>query len=85
VSHGKVVEDPAGGPLEDSAPRLAAIDRLLRVEERIAKLMGLDAPTRSEIEARVEQKPVELLAAIAAARAEQEAIEVNLVGSVSSE
>jgi transcriptional regulator with XRE-family HTH domain len=78
VSHGKVVEDPDGGPLEDSAPRLAAIDRLLRVEERIAKLMGLDAPTRSEIEARVEQKPEELLAKIAAARAAQIAAETEL-------
>jgi predicted DNA-binding protein (UPF0251 family) len=80
VSHGKVVEAPGpdGGPLEDSAPRLAAIDRLLRVEERIARLMGLDAPTRSEIEARIEQKPDELLAKIAAARAAQAASEAEL-------
>jgi hypothetical protein len=78
VSHGKVVEDPDGGPLEDSAPRLAAIDRLLRVEERIARLMGLDAPTRSEIEARIEPKPAELLAKIAAARTAQAATEAEL-------
>lgn len=78
VSHGKVIKDDYGTPLEDSAPRLAAIDRLLRVEERIAKLMGLDAPTRSEIEARVEQKPAELLALLAKVRAEQEAAEAEL-------
>ncbi|MCU1685097.1 MAG: hypothetical protein JWQ81_5836 [Amycolatopsis sp.] len=83
VSQGKVIKHDFGIPLEDSAPRLAAIDRLLRVEERIAKLMGLDAPTRSEIEARVEQKPAELLALIAKARAEQDATEAELTGGAS--
>lgn len=78
VSHGKVIKDDDGAPLEDDTPRLAAIDRLLRVEERIAKLMGLDAPTRSEIEARIEPKPAELLSAIEAARRQSEADEAEL-------
>lgn len=72
VSHGKVICDQDGVPLEDDAPRLAAVDRLLRVEERIAKLMGLDAPTRAEIEARVEPQPAEVMALINRARQQVE-------------
>lgn len=33
---------------EDDAPKLAAIDRLLRVAERRARLLGLDAPEKVE-------------------------------------
>ncbi len=36
-------------PLRDRAPVLAAIDRLLKIEERRAKLLGLDAPVRAEL------------------------------------
>lgn len=68
VSHGRLITDVDGEPLEDDAPRLQAIDRLLRVEERIAKLMGLDAPSRAEVEARVEPQPAELQALINRAR-----------------
>lgn len=35
--------------LYDSAPLLHAIDRIIRIAERRAKLMGLDAPTRHEV------------------------------------
>lgn len=48
VSHGKVVQ-LNGEPLLDDGPVLAAIDRLLRIQERRAKLLGLDAPTRHEV------------------------------------
>ncbi|MEV4604818.1 helix-turn-helix domain-containing protein [Amycolatopsis sp. NPDC049253] len=78
VSHGKVIKDETGLPLEDDAPRLQAIDRLLRIEERIAKLMGLDAPTRAEVEARVEPKPAELLDLITRAKQQQEDDEARL-------
>ena len=33
-------------PLVDDAPRLAAIDRLLKIQERRARLLGLDKPTK---------------------------------------
>lgn len=38
-------------PLLDDAPKLSAIDRLLRIQERRARLLGLDAPTRQQVEA----------------------------------
>lgn len=37
---------PVTVPLRDDGPRLAAIDRLLKIQERRAKLMGLDKPTK---------------------------------------
>jgi hypothetical protein len=42
---GEFVEEP----LYDSAPILHAIDRLVRIDERRSKLMGLDAPSRHEV------------------------------------
>lgn len=49
VSHGKViyVDDIA---LIDEGAKLAGIDRVLKVMERRAKLLGLDAPTRHILE-----------------------------------
>jgi hypothetical protein len=41
-------EDGAPKPLVDDMPKLAAVDRLLRIEEREAKLEGTDAPTKFE-------------------------------------
>lgn len=49
VSHGRVIRDDTGAVIEDDAPILAAIDRLLRIQERRAKLLGLDAPSRHEV------------------------------------
>lgn len=53
VQHGKVVSlaDENGNltPLEDDAPVLNAVDRLLRIQERRARLLGLDAPKQIEI------------------------------------
>lgn len=48
AQHGKIVIDPDGNPVEDVGPKLAAIDRLLKIAERRARLLGLDAPTRIE-------------------------------------
>lgn len=36
--------------LEDDAPVLAAVDRLLKIQERRAKLLGLDIPVKQEID-----------------------------------
>jgi hypothetical protein len=38
-----------GKPVIDDAPVLQAIDRLLRIQERRAKLLGLDAPVEVEV------------------------------------
>ncbi len=40
-----------GLPVLDDGPLLAAIDRLLRIQDRRAKLLGLDAPTRHSVDA----------------------------------
>jgi hypothetical protein len=37
-----------GAPVEDSGPTLNAMDRILKVMERRAKLLGLDAPVKHE-------------------------------------
>jgi hypothetical protein len=51
VSQGRVVKHPATGePLADDGPALAAIDRLLKIQDRRARLLGLDAPTRTRVE-----------------------------------
>jgi hypothetical protein len=49
VSQGRVVKSDDGVPLEDDAPVLNAIDRLLKIQERRAKLLGLDAPSKVEV------------------------------------
>lgn len=62
VSHGKVIRlertvvDPDTGEetmkmveLEDDGPTMAAIDRLIKIQERRAKLSGLDAPAKAEV------------------------------------
>ncbi|MCU1494852.1 MAG: hypothetical protein JWO62_2616 [Acidimicrobiaceae bacterium] len=48
VSHGKVI-DIDGIPVLDDGPGVQAAVSLLRVMERRAKLLGLDAPSRSEV------------------------------------
>lgn len=48
VSNGKVVTID-GEPVPDDAPVLSAIDRLLKIMERRAKLTGLDAPAKVEV------------------------------------
>ncbi|GAA3470402.1 hypothetical protein [Nonomuraea roseola] len=40
------VDDGRGDPIEDDAPVLAAIDRMLKIQERRAKLLGLDIPVK---------------------------------------
>jgi hypothetical protein len=48
VSQGRVVTRD-GKPVPDDGPILAAIDRLLKIQERRARLLGLDAPLKSRI------------------------------------
>jgi len=49
VSNGRVMKDPDGKTLPDDMPKLAAIDRLLKIQDRRAKLMGLDAPVKADL------------------------------------
>lgn len=50
VSQGRVVlHDETGDPVEDDRFVLETIDRILKLKERRAKLMGLDAPIRREV------------------------------------
>ncbi len=50
VSHGRTIyDDRTGEPLIDDGPTLSAIDRILKIQERRAKFLGLDAPQRHEV------------------------------------
>lgn len=49
VSQGRVMTDDDGRPMLDDGPTLEAIDRLLKIQVRRAKLRGLDAPTKHEV------------------------------------
>lgn len=73
VSNGRVVflNDE---PIKDHGPILAAIDRLLKIQERRARLLGLDAPKSIEVvsidavDAEIRRLNAELHAAEEAAR-----------------
>ncbi|MCW6003890.1 hypothetical protein K1W54_04740 [Micromonospora sp. CPCC 205371] len=49
VSNGRLVRGEDGHPLRDDGPVLAAVDRLVRILERRAKYLGLDAPQKHEV------------------------------------
>jgi DNA-binding CsgD family transcriptional regulator len=67
VQHGKIVRDEDGEVVEDDAPVLQAIDRLVRIAQRRATLTGMDAPVRIEVDdarrAEIERLAAELAAA----------------------
>jgi hypothetical protein len=46
---GRVATDEDGRPLLDDKPKLAAIDRLLKIQDRRAKLLGLDSAQKVEV------------------------------------
>jgi hypothetical protein len=86
IAEGRVVrdKDPETGefsdPIVDDGPVLAAIDRLVKIEDRMSKLLGLDAPVQSEIAAVVEHKPTEVLSLIEQTRARVAEDEARLRG-----
>jgi hypothetical protein len=51
VQQGRVIHDDDGLAMEDKRLALEIHDRILKVKERRAKLMGLDATTRISVEA----------------------------------
>jgi hypothetical protein len=51
AQQGRVVIDPTTGmPAEDPGPLFQCIDRLLRIAERRAKLLGIDTPVKAQVE-----------------------------------
>ena len=52
VSQGRVVQLD-GEPLPDDGPVLQAIDRLLKLQERRARLLGLDAAQKLDVSGNV--------------------------------
>jgi hypothetical protein len=49
VSNGRIVRDEYDVPLEDDRFILETIDRILKVKDQRAKLLGLNAPARAEV------------------------------------
>lgn len=68
ISNGKVVHLD-GAPVRDDGPVLQSIDRLLKIQERRARLLGLDAPKQVEVVSldAIEQEIRRLNAELAAA------------------
>lgn len=50
VYHGDPANPDSVQPLLDDSPVLAAVDRLLKIQERTAKLLGLDAPAKVDVQ-----------------------------------
>jgi hypothetical protein len=71
-----------GEPILDDEPVLKAVDRLVRIEERMARLMGLDAPQKVDatVDATVTEVPPELADMIRQARERNAATRAELSG-----
>src|SRR5690606_28078765 len=81
VQHGKVVRDENGNPIPDYAPILQAIGTLVRLSERRAKLLGLDAAVRVDAQVhQVDPADIELAQMIREAKARAAAEEARLRG-----
>lgn len=48
-SNGRPVLDENGQYVRDLGPRLAALDRQVKINERVAKVLGLDAPIQADV------------------------------------
>lgn len=66
VSHGRIIQDGEGIALDDKRFILETLDRITNVKAQYYKLMGLNAPTRTEVisidsvEAEIKRLEVEL-------------------------
>ena len=65
VSNGKLIYH-GDKPLEDDAPVLAAADRLVKIAQRRARLLGLDAPVEVRVSSEVDAAIMALSAQIGA-------------------
>lgn len=85
VQHGKIVRDEDGNALNDDTPVLHAIDRLVRIAERRAKLLGLDAAVKVDAQVtQVDPADIELAQMINEAKAKQSAEEARLKGETNA-
>lgn len=91
VNNGRVILHPdTGDPMEDDAPVLAAIDRLVKIElarntnaERRAKLTGLDAAVKVDATVHeVTQKDIELAELVREAQAKNAVEEAGIRGEI---
>ena len=74
VASGVVAKHPeTGQPLQDDAPVIQAVAGLVRISERRAKLLGLDAPARARVEVITEDVVDAELAELARRVAENDA------------
>lgn len=82
VQHGKVIYDPeTGAPMRDLAPKLAALDRLVRISERRSRLLGLDAVIKADVTVtQVDPRDLELVQLITEAQAKTAREEAELRG-----
>jgi hypothetical protein len=81
AQQGKIVRDDEGTPLLDSAPILSAIGTLVRISERRAKLLGLDAAVKVDAQVHtVDPADIELAQMIREAKAKAAVTEAALKG-----
>jgi DNA-binding transcriptional MerR regulator len=85
VSHGKIItiRDPETGdekPLLDDGPKLAAIDRLVKIRESYRRLFGLDQPVKVDATVhQVTQQDLELQEMLREAKARTAAEEQQIL------
>jgi len=81
AQQGRIVRDDEGKPLLDDGPVLQAIDRLVKISERRAKLLGLDAAVKVDAQVhQVDPADIELAQMVSEAKAKQAAEEARLKG-----
>jgi hypothetical protein len=49
ISHGKIIRDDLGNPMADQDYPIRVMNMIMKIKERRAKLLGLDAPVRAEV------------------------------------
>lgn len=82
VSHGRIIKGDDGQPILDDGPKLAAIDRLVKIRESYRRLFGLDQPVK--VDARVTevtQQDLELQEMLSEAKARMEVEEQQILDS----
>ena len=71
-SNGRMMVDENGLPIPDHSARLAAFDRAMKAHERLSKLLGLDAATKTDVTVTTSPEDLEVVQRIRAWKAAQE-------------